>query len=226
MTSDPVLEQVRSIDPLKAAGPWTGDADGLIRRVLAAGPRRTPAWRRGRVRVLALTAVAMIAIPAAAFADTIGGLLGISNQGTTVAASDTPFSNDPDLYAAIQHVGLTTMQFLGARDDVSFYAARNPEGHFCFAISSAVAKGVGCRLDNAFPSTQDPLIDMFSSPLQIAGFADDDVSTIAVLDSSGNTLATIPVNGNIYALADPPAGAAEIEALDAGGNVVVEHSIS
>ncbi len=223
-SSDAVLNLVRSADPLAAGEPWPSDAEGLIRQIHAQTAPARPRLRP-RLRLVAFAAVAVIVIPAVAFADTIGGLLGISNQGTTVAAGDTPFANDPDLYAAMQQLGLTTMQLLGERDGIGFYAARNPKGDFCFAISSTIAKGVGCRLDNEFPSARDPLIDMFSSPLQISGFAADEVSEVAVVDSSGDTLATIPVSGNIYALPDPPAGAYEVEALDANGDVLASHGI-
>ena len=209
--------------------------DSLIIRLTAANPSplavstgpdvARPTWTRRRLRVAAVLAVAAVAVPAVAFADSIGGLLGISNQGTTVAASDTPFSSYPQLNAAMQQLGLTTMQLLGTEQGISFYAARNPDGHFCFAVASPAATGIGCRLDNEFPSAQDPLIDIFSTPKQIAGFAADDVADVVLLDSSGNTLATIPVTGNIYALANPPAGGSEIEAVDANGNVITSHSI-
>ena len=126
----------------------------------------------------------------------------------------------------MEQLGLTTMQLLGTEQGISFYAARNPDGHFCFAVASPAATGVGCRLDNEFPSAQDPLIDIFSTPKQIAGFAADDVADVVVPNSSGNTLATIPVSGNIYALANPPAGGSEIEAVDGNGNVITSHSIA
>jgi hypothetical protein len=207
--------------------------DSLIMRLAAANPAPAdlpvPITNRTRSRrrlcLAAVLAAAAVAVPAVAFADSIEGLLGISNQGTTVVASQTPFSSFPELNAAMQHLGLTTMQLLGTEQGISFYAARNPAGHFCFAIASLGATGVGCRLDNEFPSTQDPLIDIFSTPRQIAGFAADNVAEIGLLGSSGNTLETIPVTGNIYALSSPPAGVSEVEALDANGNVITSHSI-
>ena len=209
--------------------------DSLIVRLAAANPAPLaistrpetprPTWTRGRLRVAVVLAIGAVAVPTVAFADSIRSLLGISNQGTTVAARDTPFSSYPQLNDAMQQLGLATMQLLGTEQGISFYAARNPDGHFCFAVASSAATGVGCRLDKAFPSPQDPLIDIFSTPKQIAGFAADDVADVVLLDSNGNTLATIPVTGNIYALADPPAGGSEIEALDANGNVITSHSI-
>ena len=166
--------------------------DSLIIRLTAANPSplavstgpdvARPTWTRRRLRVAAVLAVAAVAVPAVAFADSIGGLLGISNQGTTVAASDTPFSSYPQLNAAMQQLGLTTMQLLGTEQGISFYAARNPDGHFCFAVASPAATGIGCRLDNEFPSAQDPLIDIFSTPKQIAGFAADDVADVVLLE--------------------------------------------
>jgi len=205
-------------------------SDPLIARLAAANPVPAPARfgrpvRRPRARLAVVLAAAAIALPTVAFADDIGSLLGISNQGTTVAASDTPFSSYPRLNEAMQQLGLTTMQLLGDRDGISFYAARNPAGHFCFAIASQVAKGVGCRLDDEFPSTQDPLIDIFSSPAHIAGFAADSVAAVALVDAGGNVLTTIPVTGNIYALVVPPAGGTEVEALDANGEVISSHSL-
>jgi hypothetical protein len=206
--------------------------DPLTARLAAANPspltlpiRTRPARPRRRLGVIAVLAAAAVAVPAVAFADSIGDLLGISNQGTTVPANETPFSSDPKLNEAMQQMGLSTMQLLGQRDGISFYAARNPDGHFCFAIASPDATGVGCRLDNEFPSAQDPLIDMFSTPQQIAGFAADNVAELVLLDANGDPIATVPVTGNIYALADPPSGATEVEALDANGNVITSHAI-
>jgi hypothetical protein len=206
--------------------------DPLIARLAAANPaplplpaRARPPRRRRRLTIAVALAAVAIGVPALAFADSIGSLLGISNQGTTVAADDTPFVNDPDLYGAMHQLGLSTMQLLGQREGFSFYAARDPQGQFCFAVDGPATRGIGCRLDDAFPSDQDPLIDLFSTPQHIAGFAADDVADIALLDASGDTIATIPVSGNIYALADPPPGGTEVEALDASGNVIASHNI-
>ena len=226
---DRLFDLIRACDPLAAADPWPEDGRSLIPRIVAnteaARPPRVRSARR--VRIAVVLAATVIAVPAVAFADTIGNALGISNQGTTVATSDTPLSSYPELNAAMQQLGLSTMQLLGVRDGISFYAARNPAGHFCFAFASpgGPGTGVGCRLDNAFPSPQDPLIDMFSTPQRLAGFADDDVAEIALLDADGYTIATVPVSGNIYALTDPPAGGTQVEALDANGNVIASHSI-
>jgi hypothetical protein len=212
MNSDPAIARLVAANPVPALAPSP----------VPAGPR---VRRRRRVQLAGTIVAAAIAIPAVAFADAIGDLLGISNEGTTVVASDTPFSHDPKLAAALQQLGLTTMQLLGQRGDIDFYAARNPAGHFCFALSSPLARGVGCRLDNDFPSAQDPLIDIFTTPEQIAGFASDDVASVALLDESGATIATIPVTDNIYALPDPPAGGTEVEALDGNGDIITSHMI-
>ncbi len=206
--------------------------DHLLARLAAANPVPAPArvraaraapFPRGRVRLAAILLAAAVCVPAVAFADNIGALLGIANQGTTVPVRETPFSGYPKLSAAMHELGLTTMQLLGKRDKISFYAARNPAGHFCFAVASARAIGIGCFLHNEFPSPQQPLIDLFSGPKQISGFASDRVAEVALLDSRGETVATIPPSHNIYALSSPPADATAIEALDASGHVLYRH---
>ena len=207
MTSDPLIARLAAANPVPA--PRTAAASRPV--------------RRPRMRLVALVAAVAIAVPAVAFAGSLGGLLGISNEGTTVAVDDTGLSSASALNEALQQFGLSTLQLLGVRDGISFYAARNPDGHFCFAIDSGVSKGVGCSLLDNFPSPQHPIIDIFSGPAHVAGFAADGVAAIAVVDSSGATLATIPVSDNIYALDNPPAGGIGVEALDAGGNVLYTH---
>ena len=210
MISDPLIARLEAANPVPAAAPSRG---------LASRSR----VRRPRMRLVALVAAVAIAVPAVAFAGSLGGLVGISNEGTTVAADDTGLTSFSRLNEALQQFGLSTLQLLGVRDGISFYAARNPDGHFCFAIDSGVSKGVGCSLLDNFPSPQHPLIDIFSGQAHVAGFAADGVADVALIDSSGATLATIPVTDNIYALDNPPAGSIGVEALDANGNVLYTH---
>lgn len=92
------------------------------------------------------------------------------------------------------------------------------------ASASPLATGIGCFLHNEFPSPHHPLIDMFSGPKQVSGFASDRVAEVALLNSMGRTVATIPVSRNIYVLLNPPADATTLEARDASGNVLYRHS--
>jgi hypothetical protein len=114
---------------------------------------------RPRHALLALAVAAAIAVPAVAFADAIGHLLGLSNQGTPVPAST--LSKDTSLARAMQALGFpTTLQLLGTRDGISFYAVQKPGGQFCFAVTDAstpagarrAASDVGC--DGASSSTR------------------------------------------------------------------------
>ena len=115
----------------------------------------------------------------------------------------------------------STMQLLGTRNGVSFYAARRADGHFCFALASETGKGVSCDLDGTFPSPQRPVF-VFPPLRRLAGFAADGVTSVAALDASGQTLDTAPVEGNVFASPSPlPQGeAVSIEARDANGAAI------
>jgi hypothetical protein len=176
--------------------------------------------------VLALALTAAVALPAAAFAGKLGDLLGLSNQGTPVATSALDLSKDTGLNEAMQQLAFpSAMQLLGNRNGVSFYAARRPDGDYCFAIESKVAKGVGCDLNGTFPSPARPVM-VFPPLIQFAGYAADGVATVAGIDASGKTVISEPVSQNLFASTTrgPFPSVLAIEALDVDGNVLAtEH---
>jgi hypothetical protein len=220
VTTDPVIARLAAANPYPAA----------------TAPARS--FRQRRRPLVAVLAAAAVAIPAVAFAGDIGGLLGFSTQGTPVATSSTPFSRDSGLNEAMAELGFpSTLQLIATRDGIAFYAARRGDGHVCFAVDAApggpAAKGVGCDLGNpslpgtpAFPSPARPIIDysQFTGGRHLAGFAADGVSTVNLLDATGNVIASAAVSGNVYADANPPAGGAGVEALDSQGAVVYKRS--
>jgi hypothetical protein len=175
---------------------------------------------------LALALIAAVALPAAAFAGKLGDLLGLSNQGTSVATNSLELSKDTGLDEAMQQLAFpSAMHLLGKRNGVSFYAARRADGDYCFAIESTVAKGVGCDLDGTFPSPARPVM-VFPPLIQFAGYAADGVATVAGIDASGNTVISAPVSQNLFAStsAGPFPSVVAIEALDAHGDVLAtEH---
>jgi hypothetical protein len=209
--------------------------DQLIARLAAANPVPNDAHVREpqplrfprRIALAAAFAAAAIGLPAVAFADEIGTLFGFSNEGTTVATSASPFTQDSSLNQAMQELGFPSrLHLLTERDGVKFYAARRANGAFCFAIDLDGRKAVGCNMSPAFPSPQRPIVDFsrFSKGARIVGFAADGVSTIALVDASGATIATAPVIDNVYAATNTAPGAAGVEALDSQGAVVYTRS--
>jgi hypothetical protein len=205
--------------------------DQLIARLAAANPVPTP----GRVHepeplrfprraaLAAAFAAAAIGVPAVAFADELGSLFGFSTEGTPMPTSASPFTQDSSLNQAMQELGFPSrLHLLAEREGVRFYAARRASGTFCFAVDLDGRKAVGCSVTPAFPSPQRPIVDFsrFSKGARIVGFAADGVSTIALVDASGETIATAPVIDNVYAASNTTPGAMGVEALDAEGNVV------
>ncbi len=160
-----------------------------------------------------------------AFADDIGNLVGLSNEGTPVAAST--LSKDTSLARAMQEFGFpSTLQLLGTRDGISFYALQKPGGQFCFAVTDAsiptgvqrAASDAGC--DGAFPSPEDPVSVSWVGG-RFAGFAADGVASVAVVDGSGATLATADVRDNLFVGGSAtPTGEITVVSLDANGNVL------
>ena len=202
----------------------------VIARLAAANPLPTGAPPRHaeplvvptRRIVLTLALIAAVALPALAFAGKLGGLLGLSNEGTPVATSSLELSKDTGLNEAMQELAFpSAMHLLGSKNEVSFYAARRADGDYCFAIESKVARGVGCDLNGTFPSPARPVM-VFPPLIQFAGFVADGVATVAGIDASGNTVISAPVSENLFASTIPgpfPAVVA-IEALDTHGNVL------
>ena len=169
---------------------------------------------------------AAVALPAAAFAGKPGDLLGLSNQGTSVATNSLDLSKDTGLNEAMQQLVFpSAMHLLGKKNGVSFYAARRADGDYCFAIESTVARGVGCDLNGTCPSPARPVM-VFPPLIQFAGFAADGVMTVAGIDASGNTVISTPASQNLFASITPgpfPSVVA-IEALDIHGDVLAtEH---
>jgi hypothetical protein len=209
--------------------------DQLIARLAAANPVPTGTQVREprplrfpqRVVLAAAFAAAAIGLPAVAFADEIGALFGFSNKGTPVPTSASPFTQDSSLNQAMQELDFPSrLHLLTERDGVRFYAARRANGAFCFAVDLEGRKAVGCSLIPAFPSPQRPIVDFsrFSKGARIVGFAADGVSTIALVDASGATIAAAPVIDNVYAESNTVPGAVGVEALDAQGAVVYTRS--
>jgi hypothetical protein len=223
-------------DRLRSFVSVADDADwqDVVRRAGAAQPVSVTSrrWRQksrplrpvGRRALLALALAAAVAVPAVAFADDIGRLLGLSNQGTPVATNS--LSRDTSLEQAMQEFGFpTTLHLLGTRDGITFYAAQKPDGTYCFAVTetSTPAGGqrppsdVGC--DGAFPSAGAP-VSVFPVGGRFAGFAADGVASVALVDDSGATLATANVKDNLFVGGTMPTGPIIVEALDAGGRVL------
>ena len=209
--------------------------DKVIARLAAANPvptgtqvRKSQPFRFPlRTALAAAFAVAAIGLPAMAFADEIGALFGFSNEGTPVPTSASPFSRDSSLNQAMQELGFPSrLHLLTERDGVGFYAARREDGVFCFAVDLNGSKAVGCSATPAFPSPQRPIVDFsrFSKGARVVGFAADGVSTIALVDASGATIATAPVIDNVYAATNITPGAVGVEALDERGAVVYTRS--
>ena len=202
----------------------------LVARLAAANPVpgtasvHQPRRLRPRRAIVALAVATAVAVPAVTFASDIGNLLGFSNQGTPVQVSSTPIGQAPGLMQVVQSMDVpSTMRLLGTRDGFSFYAARKPDGNFCFGItsSSTGGKGLGCTIDGGFPSATRPVL-LFPTPVgaQIVGFAIDGDASVALLDATGATVATASVSDNVFVGDMRPDGAVSIEALDANGNTI------
>ncbi|HSP70757.1 MAG TPA: hypothetical protein VLN26_00205 [Gaiellaceae bacterium] len=237
MTNDGTIARLAAANPLPD-GAVLDDAtrERLRARALTQAPVRRRPSRRLVAVALATTA---IGVPAAAFADQIGGFLGISNQGTPVATTDV-VGADGALESAMSDLHFPSqVAELGERAGFHFYVTRNAGGDFCFAISAAGAadaehpKVIGCGGEGTFPSAKVPVLDFSTglpnggldrhlsrSPVpRLLGFATDDVATVAVLDASGDTIASTPVVGNLYAETGlPQVPASALVALDSSGN--------
>jgi hypothetical protein len=204
----------------------------VIARLAAANPVPGPAamHRPLRVRRLAVVAViaAAIAVPAVAFGGRLAGILGISNEGSTVPVTSVlPGYSKLDQALQDMHVG-STMQLLGTLNGVAFYAARNPEGQFCLAINHVAQtyeKGVFCDLNaDNFPS---PDVQAVTFPGSLQGVAADGVATVEFLDANGNVLDSTPVTNNLFASDKRfELGQAKyLVTLDAAGNVTAKRAL-
>ncbi|HET8606133.1 MAG TPA: hypothetical protein VFL66_03800 [Gaiellaceae bacterium] len=244
--TDTTMARLAAADPLPDGAALDEPArERLLARAVAAAPAR-----RSRRRLLAVAAAAAaVAVPAAAFADDIGGFLGIANPGTP-AATTAVAGLDSGLAKAMNELRFPSqIADLGVRDGFHFYVARGDGGTFCFTISAAGAadlqhpKVIGCAPADYFPA-ETPLLDFstgmpnggFGRPhpgdhvigavhwddiRRLVGFAADGVASVALLDADGGTIARTPVSGNVYLDENVPAmPAAAVVALDAQGTVL------
>ena len=204
----------------------------VIARLAAANPvpGAMPVREPVRVRRLAVAVAvaAAIAVPTVAFAGRLAGVLGISNQGTTVPVESVlPGQTQLDQGLQDMHVG-STMQSLGTLNGIAFYAARNPDGDFCLAIDhtdQTYYKGVFCDLNaDNFPSAD---VKAVSFPRTLEGVAADDVAKVAFVDSNGNVLDSTPVIGNLFAsdVRLPQGAPAYLETFDAQGNMLSKQAL-
>lgn len=220
------------------------NTDRTMARLAAANPfppsspsaPSTSSRRPRRRAVVAALAAGLVAVPALAFASDLGDLFGFSTSGQPVATADTQFARVSGLDEALAELEFpSTMRLIATRDGISFYAARRADGYLCFAVDASPAtsdhKGVGCDLGNPslpgnpdFPSPARPIFDFSRFGGHLAGFAADGVATVDLLDGGGDVIDSAPVTDNVYADANPPAGGAAIEALDAHGSVVYRRS--
>ena len=95
-----------------------------------------------------------------------------------------------------------TMQSLGTLNGVAFYATRNADGNFCFAmvrVDGQFGKGFGCDLNaDDFPSAKVQALT-FPGLTRLQGVAADGVATVQALDENGNVLDSTPVENNLFA---------------------------
>ena len=212
-------------------------SNDVIARLAAANPVPTgaplhePAPLRISPRRWALAALlaAAVAVPAVAFAGRLADALGISNSGTPVSTNDV-LPEETNLDQAMQELKVgSTLQYLGTVNGVSFYATRNADGHFCIALNGAgrqFEKAFGCDLNaDGFPSPDNQVLAF--PPLQrLQGVAADGVTTVELLDASGNVIVSAPVTDNLFEADVPPAAQpAFMVTLDANGNVTSKRAL-
>lgn len=213
--NDEVMVRLAHANPVPTGEPLR------LPQAMDIGPRRIG---------IALALVAVIAVPATAFAGKLGDLLGISNGGTSVPTTSV-LPGETKLDAAMQELKVGgTMQSLGTLNGVEFYATRNEDGHFCFAmvrVDGQFGKGFGCDLNaDDFPS---PDVQALTFPgfTRLQGVAADGVATVQALDANGNVLDSTPVENNLFASSNDltPGAAAAIRTLDANGDVTATEEL-
>jgi hypothetical protein len=213
--NDEVMVRLAHANPVPTGEPLR------LPQAIDMGPRRIG---------IALALVAVIAVPATAFAGKLGDLLGISNGGTSVPTTSV-LPGETKLDAAMQELKVGgTMQSLGTLNGVEFYATRNADGHFCLAIvrvDGQFGKGFGCDFNaDGFPSAER---QAFTFPVfaRLQGVAADGVTTVQALDEHGNVIDSTPVVDNLFAsMVDLRIGAATaIRTLDAAGNVTATQQL-
>jgi hypothetical protein len=209
----------------------------VIARLAAANPVPvvTPAQslpsRSARRGAIVVALAAAVALPAVAFADQLGNLLGITNEGTQVATSSV-LQGDSRLDEALQSMNVgATMQSLGTLDGMAFYATRNAKGNFCLAFDHVTdttpGKGVLCDLnEDNFPSSD---VRAISFPGTLLGVAADGVATVALVDASGTVLDSTPVIANLFisdaGIRTQGFDASYLETFDANGNLLSKQTL-
>ena len=145
---------------------------------------------------------------------------------------NTVLPGETKLDDAMQELKVSgTMQSLGALNGVAFYATRNADGDFFFAmvrVDGQSGKGFGCDLNaDNFPSATVQALT-FPDPTRLQGVAADGVATVQALDANGNVLDVTPVEHNLFASTTdlPPGAAVAIRTLDADGNVTATRELN
>lgn len=189
--------------------------------------RRT--WTRAAVIA---AAVAAIAVPAAAFADQIGSLIGLYDHGTTVPASAFP---SPWAAALVRDpaYGNGEVRQVGHEDGITFYAAKSADGHYCVGIGFAATPSIdaltcGEAIDDLMKGNL--AVEDFSSiaasggattVTRLVGFANAPAVKVAVLDSNGQVVYSTPIVDGLYAASNLPSQPANaIVGLDASNDVI------
>lgn len=201
--------------------------------------RRRWRSRLSRVAVLAI-AVAAVGVPAGAFGDEIGHILGLSNSGSPVASNRFTANQ----LSALARVGLPQheVRLLALRAGIAFYAGRRAGGKYCFAVGFAPAHrprfdALRCQPgtgSDSFPSSEVPLADFSALTARggrlvvtrLAGFATDAIARVSILDSSEDVIFSTPVSDNVYVANDlPQSSAAVIVGSDQTGKVVYRKAV-
>lgn len=162
-------------------------------------------------------------------------LSSVANEGVTVGVGAT----GADLLSRFE-IG-PSLRRLGEVAGTEFYVGTPTRGSgTCFIVADAGAavlqpKMLGCQRSGVFPSADVPVVDfsLKKSPadrpeevyvVELAGFAADGVTSVGVVDVTGNTHWR-PVNNNIFAATDIPDVQVEaIVARDANGNIIDRHT--
>ena len=122
----------------------------------------------------------------------------ISNGGTPVSVG-TVLPGETKLDDAIQELKVGgTMQSLGTLNGVGFYATRNADGDFCFAMVRVDGQFARLRLRSErrqLPVRRRPGADVPRSRPS-SGRSGGRIATVQALDANGNVLDSTPVENN------------------------------
>ncbi len=228
MRDDPLVARLAAANPIPAPlAPPAPPALPLRHDAAWWTPRRRP--------LIALVAAAAVAVPAVALAGGIGSLLGLSNQGATVASGTLPARQNGVLAQGMDSLSWPAQsQLLGTRDGISIYTSKRSDGSLCVELGPAASPGGAGTMVGCLPADLAARQAIFGVPMtdgtdaagtpqvvhEFAGVAADGVAHVDLVAADGTTLASAPVVDNVYA-ADPPSGAvAAVVAYDAAGEAV------